>query len=580
MKKKLSLFIVSYCIWSSISLAQSIAPTYNSPPTFPNVRVMAEWEEIEALVVSWKSYSNVLTQIIKHAKEECRVIVICDDASLVVNYLNAFGVDTVNVEFIEDLYNTVWIRDYGAPTIYGNNVDSLYLVDWIYNRPRPLDDRVPKIISEHFDVPLFATTNLPYDLVHTGGNFMTDGQGTAFSSKLILEENGPFGAFNNSIRTEDGIDSIMEGFMGIDRYIKTEMAQYNRIHHIDMYMKLLNEETLLVGEYPTGVADGPQIEANIQYIQNNFNSVFGTPYNIIRVQMPPDTCGNYPDYNGTSCTSLSGGNYKGHYRTFTNLVFVNKTVLVPVYSWQYDTTALRILEAQLPGYNIVGIDCDEMIGAGGALHCITRGVGVRDPLLIVHQPFSGNMAIPNQDLPVIAKIQYRGLIQSAAVFYRTDTNQSFSSLPMTNYSGDYWEAILPQQLANTTVQYYIKANSFSGKEQVRPITAPTGFWTFKTGINTSTNQEQAIFDGISFNQIYPNPAGDKVFCPIELKEREAVKVIIYNMQGQLIDEVFSGQLPAGNSLLNADISQLVNGTYLIVLKNSDTKLTQTLIIGK
>ena len=124
----------------------------------------------------------LLTQIIKHAKEESKVIVICENSSYVINYLNAYGVDTVNIEFVEDFYNTVWIRDYGAPTIYGNNVDSLYLVDWIYNRSRPLDDQVPKIISEHLDVPLFATTNLPYDLVNTGGNFMSDGQGTGFSS--------------------------------------------------------------------------------------------------------------------------------------------------------------------------------------------------------------------------------------------------------------------------------------------------------------------------------------------------------------------------------------------------------------
>ena len=34
-----------------------------------------------------------------------------------------------------------------------------------------------------------------------------------------------------------------------------------------MHMKLLNEETLLVAEYPEGLSDGPQIEENLQYIQ-------------------------------------------------------------------------------------------------------------------------------------------------------------------------------------------------------------------------------------------------------------------------------------------------------------------------
>lgn len=38
--------------------------------------------------------------------------------------------------------------------------------------------------------------------------------------------------------------------MGIDRYIKMDELPYDGIHHIDMHMKLLDEETLLVGEYP------------------------------------------------------------------------------------------------------------------------------------------------------------------------------------------------------------------------------------------------------------------------------------------------------------------------------------------
>jgi superfamily II DNA or RNA helicase len=37
---------------------------------------------------------------------------------------------------------------------------------------------------------------------------------------------------------------------------------------------------------------------------------------------------------------------------------INKTVLVPYYRQQYDTTAERILKSALPGYKIIGIDCD------------------------------------------------------------------------------------------------------------------------------------------------------------------------------------------------------------------------------
>ena len=107
------------------------------------------------------------------------------------------------------------------------------------------------------------------------------------------------------------IDTIMKHFMGIEPFIKMPTLPYDGIHHIDMHMKLLDEETILVGEYPQGVADGPQIEANINYIKNNYTSAFGTPYRFIRIQMPPDAQGQYPDT-------------WGDYRTYTNSIFINK----------------------------------------------------------------------------------------------------------------------------------------------------------------------------------------------------------------------------------------------------------------
>jgi agmatine deiminase len=160
----------------------------------------------------------------------------------------------------------------------------------------------------------------------------------------------------------------MADFMGIDRYIKMETLPYDDIHHIDMHMKLLDEETLLVGQYPAGVADGPQIEANLNYVLNNFRTPFGNPYHVVRIPMPPDGGNDYPNDNGD-------------YRTYANCVFVNKTVLVPTYEEEYDTTGLRILQEQLPGYNVVGINCNNIITSLGALHCITKLVHTPRPAL-------------------------------------------------------------------------------------------------------------------------------------------------------------------------------------------------------
>ena len=39
--------------------------------------------------------------------------------------------------------------------------------------------------------------------------------------------------------------------MGIQTYILMETLPYDGIHHIDMHMKLLDEETILMAEYPS-----------------------------------------------------------------------------------------------------------------------------------------------------------------------------------------------------------------------------------------------------------------------------------------------------------------------------------------
>jgi hypothetical protein len=109
--------------------------------------------------------------------------------------------------------------------------------------------------------------------------------GTAFSSKLIIDENKSSGGFGVN-HTEAEIDTIVKKFLGVNRYIKMDKLPYDGIHHIDMHMKLLDEETLIVGEYPAGISDGPQIEANLQYVLANFKTAFGTDYRVVRVPMP------------------------------------------------------------------------------------------------------------------------------------------------------------------------------------------------------------------------------------------------------------------------------------------------------
>ncbi|MEM7040201.1 MAG: agmatine deiminase family protein, partial [Bacteroidota bacterium] len=135
-------------------LSRAAASTgITAPPNF-DVRTMAEWEEIEYLCVTWTQYISTVREIVRHAVEEVDVIIFCSDSNAVKSNLQNNGISTARVHYLERDFDSVWIRDYGANTIYKEDVDSLMLVDWIYNRPRPNDDVIPQELSTYLGLPL------------------------------------------------------------------------------------------------------------------------------------------------------------------------------------------------------------------------------------------------------------------------------------------------------------------------------------------------------------------------------------------------------------------------------------------
>jgi agmatine/peptidylarginine deiminase len=530
----------------------------SDPPEGP-VRAAAEWEEVEYLVIRWtNAYQNILRQIVEVGIQECKVIITTQNESSVISYLTNQGVDLTNVEFLNTGSNSIWIRDYGGNTIYSDDVGERALTDWIYNRPRPLDDIMPTQHATMVGMPIYVTDTGTNDLVNTGGNYMSDGLGNAFASNLILEENEPGNPYNVSAKTEEEIDAIMNAYMGIENYIKMETLPYDEIHHIDMHMKLLDEETILVSRYPEGVADGPQIEENIDYVLSNFLSPFGTPYQIKWIDAPPSTSGSYPDTGG-------------YYRTFSNAVFVNKSIIVPTYRPEVDEPALDYLRELLPGYNVVGIDVDNtnepLIASLGAIHCITHTIGVDEPLWIVHQPIN-EVPTSNTNVSITAMIKHVSGINNATVYWREGGESEFNQLSMTIINDDNWSADLLTPSGSENIEYFIEAEANSGKLLARPLVAPEGFWTF-TVANLS-NEEWA---DNNISAPYPNPASEEVSFQLNQIEG-AVEVSIYNILGQKLNTT---TIADANGILTLALKKEWKGTLLVTFEGDFGRVTKKVI---
>jgi hypothetical protein len=342
---------------------------------------------------------------------------------------------------------------------------------------------------------------------------------------------------------------------------------YDGIHHIDMHMKLLDEETLLIGQYPQGVSDGPQIEANMLYVLDNHNSTFDSPYKIVRVIQPPDDLNRYPSQNGD-------------YRTYSNAVFINKTVLLPLYEERYDTTALRVWRESLPGYRVIGLDCNDIIAASGAIHCITHSVGVNDPLLITHQALHNTYDTQNA-YQVSAFIQHRSGIQQAKVYYTIDTTQAYNELPMTlvNSAINQWETSIPPQQAGSTIYYYIQALSESGKIQVRPIVAPEGWWKFQVLDSSQVSSFQnVLLDELFHVEAFPNPSKGITCIPVNSSISLTYTLSILNAQGQLITRFDKADKKSGEKREYVNTQTWESGVYFIRVETKYGSRIQKLIV--
>jgi hypothetical protein len=212
---------------------------------------------------------------------------------------------------------------------------------------------------------------------------------------------------------------------------------------------------------------------------------------------------------------------------------------------------------------VVGIDCDNsgqnIISASGAIHCITKGIGVSDPLLIRHQALDDTYDTQNP-YTVTAYMRHRSGIAGAVLYWSTDTTQAYQALVMTDIGNNEWSAAIPAQVAGTEVFYYVEGTSNSGKVQVRPIVAPDGYWSFRvldtnTGI-AGANPPQVV-------EVFPNPTAGECMVVLAANRVDRTRVEVLDALGRRVAWLNEGFLPADGRFF-LDLSILDAGTYFVV----------------
>ncbi len=320
-----------------------------APPANP-ARAQAEYERNDGLLVRWGSFNQELTQIVVAATtldDMARMYVVVrpgQQASATTTLQNA-GANMARVEFItQDCVPSascsVWMRDYGPRfvDVLGNRAS----VDHVYNRPnRTTDDAFPDVWSA-----LQAEPQYDMPIEHGGGNFHLFSNRRAFMTRLIESENTEY--------TGQQIRDLYRAYQGLDvEIVPAFPSNFDSTQHIDMWMLPVDDNTIIVSDYPElgdeipdGIADAfAAARAAEGY------TVYRTP-------------------------GWSSGFGSGTHFTYANSIVLNSVVLVCSFTSQpaRNEEARAVYTAAFRGRQVVQINCSGIIGSAGAIHCIVMHV--------------------------------------------------------------------------------------------------------------------------------------------------------------------------------------------------------------
>jgi agmatine/peptidylarginine deiminase len=321
----------------------------------------AEFDPQEALFLGGDQLADlhpeVMAAIVKAAAADIRILILAGSRSgrsLIETTLNDRDVARSAYDIVQLPVLTMWVRDFGPVTV-SDAQGRRSLVDFHYRERRgnTRDDMVPDYLAVQLDLNLLGSP-----LLVEGGDFLSNGRGFCLVSTRVVNRNAHYLEKEPRATVE-----TLAAVLGFENLFLVPPLQGESTGHVDMFCTFLQPDLALVGSYTGGVD-----EANAAQLDDIVGDLAGVatltgPMRIERIPMP--------DHDD------------GVWRTYTNVIFANGVLLVPIYPDycpDLDRQALAIYRRLLPDRRVVGIDASGLIRMNGALRCITMNLPSGQPL--------------------------------------------------------------------------------------------------------------------------------------------------------------------------------------------------------
>jgi agmatine/peptidylarginine deiminase len=206
-----------------------------------------------------------------------------------------------------------------------------------------VDDWIPRYLAGYFKLPI---ADVPLRL--NGGNLLANGEGWLFTTTQVLTFNMRDG------HSQEDIGGLLRRYFGAEHWVVLEPLSGEPTQHIDMFMTLVAPDVAVLASLDP--KDDPDNARRLDEaaLQVSKAQTRAGPMKVHRLPMPSHS--------------------DGKWRTYTNVIFANETLLIPSYpdvSPDLDRQAFELYSKLLPGHRVVQIDASSIIQKNGSLHCIS-----------------------------------------------------------------------------------------------------------------------------------------------------------------------------------------------------------------
>lgn len=240
--------------------------------------------------------------------------------------------------------DTPWIRDYGPLEV--QRARGISWLDMIYApNDRPFDDAVPTLLGEIFET-LQEREHFHLD----GGGIISNGTG------LCGITDASFAGLEVDTSDSERVERFLET-VGCRTLARLPELPEEATGHVDMLAQFLSRDMVAIAA-PTEKSP-EDVRAALERARQ-------------ALELAAEAHGQ-----ALSFVELPLVSHKERYYSYVNGLRTPSHYFVPSYSRvsrKVEAEAHRRLAAALDGVKVVGVDSDEMIESGGAIHCVTLGL--------------------------------------------------------------------------------------------------------------------------------------------------------------------------------------------------------------